>query len=165
MHRRVVLERPEDITAEMVDQIKAVCQAHKDAPGALIPVLQKAQEIAGYLPPFIQNIIAEGLGLPRADVYGVVTFYSFFSMVPRGRHVIKVCMGTACFVKGANEALGRVKRELDVEVGETTEDRRFSLEAVRCLGACGLAPVTVIDEDTHRQFTSDRVSQILAQYE
>lgn len=157
--------RPDDITDEMIADIQAVCRANRERPGSLIPVLQQAQDIAGYLPNYLQDIIAAGLGLPRADVYGVVTFYSYFSMVPRGRHVIKICMGTACFVKGANEALNRLTRELKVAVGETTEDRRFTLEAVRCLGACGLAPVTVVDEDTHRQLTSDRIIDVIAKYD
>ena len=109
--------------------------------------------------------MARGLGIPGSAVFGVVTFYSFFTMVPRGRHTIRVCMGTACFVRGAGEALSRVKRELAIEVGGTTEDKRFSLEAVRCLGACGLAPVTVINHDTHRGLTSDRIMRVVDLYE
>ena len=110
------------------------------------------------------DAFANGLGLPASDVFGVVSFYSFFTMVPRGRHVIRVCLGTACFVRGADEALNRLKRDLDLDVGGTTEDRRFTLEAVRCLGACGLAPVTVIDTDTHRKLTADRVAEVIDNY-
>jgi len=165
MNRNAFEDRPEDITDDMVGLVDQAIGRRKDAPGSLIPVLQESQEICGYLPSYIQQRIADGLGLPGSDVYGVVTFYSFFTMVPRGRHTIRVCMGTACFVKGANEALSRLKRELKVDIGHTTEDKRFTLEAVRCLGACGLAPVTIIDRDTHRGLTSNKVIDVINQYE
>ena len=124
-----------------------------------------AQEVCGYLPVYIQEYIARGLGVPGSTVFGVVTFYSFFTMTPRGRHTIRVCLGTACFVRGANDALNRVKRELEVEVGGTTANRLFSLEAVRCLGACGLAPVTVIGDTTYRGLTSDKIMDVVHTYE
>lgn len=157
--------RPDDITDEMLAGIDQVIADHTSKGGALIPVLQKSQGVCGYLPVFVQEYIADKLGLPGSSVYGVVTFYSFFTMVPRGRHVIRVCMGTACFVKGSNETLTRLRHNLSVEIGETTEDRRFTLEAVRCLGACGLAPITVIDEDTHRGFSSNKVDEIISRYQ
>ena len=157
--------RPDDITNEMMSKIDVIIAGHRSKPGALIPVLQKTQEVCGYLPIYIQEHVADGLGIPGSTVYGVVTFYSFFTMTPRGRHTIRVCLGTACFVRGAGEALARVKRELGVDVGGTTEDRRFTLDAVRCLGACGLAPVTVIDEDTHRDLSSDRIMDVVNSYE
>lgn len=156
---------PDDVTAGMIDSVRRICRSNSDTPGSLIPVLQRAQGICGYLPVYVQDVIADELLLPRADVYGVVTFYSFFSMVPRGRHLVKVCMGTACFVRGSQGALNRIEGHLGVGVGQTTDDRRYTLEAVRCLGACGLAPVTVINEDTHRQLTSDKAVDILEHYE
>ncbi|NQU15771.1 MAG: NAD(P)H-dependent oxidoreductase subunit E, partial [Desulfobacteraceae bacterium] len=109
--------------------------------------------------------IGKGLNIPGSTVYGVVTFYSFFSMVPKGRHIIKVCMGTACYVRGIAEVLNRIQSQFSLEVGDTTEDGRFSLEAVRCLGACGLAPVIIIDSDTHGGVSPDQVLKILSRYE
>ena len=158
-------ERPDDITDDMMAEVDRVIGQHTGVPGSLIPVLQKTQDACGYLPLYVQDHVSRGLGVPGSTVYGVVTFYSFFTMVPRGRHTVRVCMGTACFVRGAGEALSRVKRELKVEVGGTTGNRRFSLEAVRCLGACGLAPVTVIDQDTYRSLTSDKIMAAVHKYE
>ncbi|MBW2030433.1 MAG: NAD(P)H-dependent oxidoreductase subunit E [Deltaproteobacteria bacterium] len=130
-----------------------------------MPVLEECQEIAGYLPQELQDYIARELNIPGSTVYGVVTFYSFFSMVPKGRHTIKVCLGTACYVRGIAEVLDRLKSEFKLGVGGITEDRRFSLEAVRCLGACGLAPVVVVDEDTHGGVSAESVLRILKRYE
>ena len=110
------------------------------------------------------NYIALGLGLPPSDVFGVVTFYSFFTMVPRGRHTIRLCLGTACFVKGSAKILDNLERHLKVSIGETTEDREYSLEVVRCLGACGLAPVMVVDEVTHGQLDPKEVVDIVESY-
>ena len=159
-----VEQYPENITSEILGEIDRICDSHRGQPGSLIPVLQKSQKAAGYLPVAVQKRIAKGLGIPGSDVFGVVTFYSFFSMVPRGRNVIKVCMGTACFVQGGNEALGRIKNQTGLREGETDSDQRFTLEVVRCVGACGLAPVTVINEDTHRKLTAEKVSKVLADY-
>ena len=131
----------------------------------LIPILQKVQARLGYLPREAMIEIANHLGIPEIEVYGVVTFYSFFSMVPRGRHTIKACMGTACYVKGISEIMQRIQAAYDLEVGGTSDDRRFTLESVRCLGACGLAPVLVVNKDTHGGVTPDRVSNILEKYE
>jgi NADH-quinone oxidoreductase subunit E len=127
-------------------------------------VLEQCQEVIGYLPVELQEYIGEGLNIPGSLVYGVVTFYSLFSMVPKGKHNIKVCMGTACYVRGIAEIVNRVKSEFKLEVGMTSSDRRFSLEAVRCLGACGLAPVIVVGKDTHGGVTPDRVVEILSRY-
>lgn len=113
----------------------------------------------------MQEYLAKGLGIAGSNVFGVVTFYSFFTMVPRGRHTIRVCLGTACFVKGANQTLNRLQHELNIKVGETTEDRRFTLEAVRCLGACGLAPITVVDGESHRGMTSNKIMDVVNRYE
>ncbi len=145
-------------------QIDEVLGAYRGKKGGLIPVLQQVQEILGFLPEPVQNYIAQGLGIPPSDVFGVVTFYSFFTMVPRGRHTIRVCLGTACFVKGSARLLENVSRHLKVDVGETTEDREFSLEVVRCLGACGLAPVMVVDDITHGQVDAKEVVKIVESY-
>ena len=156
---------PDDITPETLAQIDDICVANRGKPGALIPVLQQVQEIVGYLPVAVQERIADKLGEPGHNVFGVVSFYSFFSMKPRGRHTVRVCMGTACYVSGGKEALERLESHLDTPVDTTTEDRRFTLEQVRCLGACGVAPVVVIDQDTHRKVMADGVVGLLENYE
>jgi NADH:ubiquinone oxidoreductase subunit E len=138
-----------DLTAEVMSQVDEIMDRYRGKPGCLIPVLEECQGVVGYLPVELQEYIGKGLNIPGSTIYGVVTFYSFFSMVPKGRHVIKVCLGTACYVRGTKNILKKLGEEFGLEVGQTTEDRRFSVEAVRCLGACGLAPVMVIKEDTH----------------
>jgi len=155
----------EDITEEMWQKIDREIEAHQGLSGAVITVLRKCQDIVGYLPVALMDYIADGLGLPASDVYGVASFYALFSMTPKGRHTIKMCMGTACYVKGIKEAMGRICNTYRVTEGGTTEDRRFSLEAVRCLGACGLAPVMVVDQDTHGAVSADKVIEILERYE
>src|SRR3990170_4443857 len=132
------------ITKEEWERIDQVIARYKGRHGALIPVLKEAQDICGYLPKKVQHRIAEGLHLSSSQIFGVVSFYAFFTTLPRGKHIIRVCMGTACYVRGAKQILENFQRELKVEVGGTTADRKFSLEAVRCLGACGLAPVIVV---------------------
>ncbi len=131
----------------------------------LIPALHKAQEIFGFLPPDVQQHIADALGLPVSEVLGVVTFYHYFTMQPRGRHTVNVCLGTACYVRGAKKVLEALCEELGVKVGETTPDRRFSLTVQRCFGACGLAPVVMINEDVHGRVTPKKIPAILAKYE
>ena len=133
--------------------------------GSLIPVLQQAQELIGYLPPSVQRHIARGLNIPVSEVHGVVSFYSFFTMKPRGKHNIRVCLGTACYVKRAEEILNRLKEKLKIDVGGVTDNKKFSLEAVRCLGACGLAPVVVVDQETHASVNSVKAIEILKEYE
>jgi formate dehydrogenase major subunit len=154
----------EEEKPEVKNQIDQVLDDYRGKRGGLIPVLQKAQGIIGFLPVPVQNYIALGLGLPPSDVFGVVTFYSFFTMVPRGRHTIRLCLGTACFVKGSAKILDNLERHLKVSIGETTEDREYSLEVVRCLGACGLAPVMVVDEVTHGQLDPKEVVDIVESY-
>ena len=158
-------EMPDDITPEMLARIDEICAQHRGKPGSLIPVLQKVQEVVGYLPVAVQERIADGLGLPGHEVFGVTSFYSFFSMKPKGRHTIRVCMGTACYVRGGKEALERLERHLGIPVDSMTPDRRFSLEQVRCLGACGVAPVVVVDQDTHRKVMADTVVDLIERYE
>ncbi len=154
-----------DLTPEVMAQIDEIIERLKDTPGSLITVLAETQGITGYLPVELQEHVAAGMNIPSSTVYGVVTFYSFFSMIPKGRHIIKLCLGTACYVRGIQEVANRLENELKIKVGETTEDRRFSLEAVRCLGACGLAPVMVVDEDTHGDVTPESALKIVNGYE
>ncbi len=154
-----------DITDEMLLKIEEIIAHHRDKPGAVITVLRECQRVVGYLPVALIDAIAQGLKLPSSEVYGVASFYSLFSMTPKGRHTVKLCLGTACYVKGIKEVMSRIGTKFNIVPGETTEDRRFSLEGVRCLGACGLAPVMVINEDTHGDVTSDKVLDILNRYE
>ncbi|MEW6607967.1 MAG: NADH-quinone oxidoreductase subunit NuoE [bacterium] len=153
-----------EITQEQWAKIDGIIAKYKDKPGALIPVLEQVQGVAGFLPEEVQHHIAERLNLSSSMVYGVVTFYSFFTMVPRGRHLIRVCLGTACYVKRSDEILDKVKQELNVGVGKMTGDGRYSLDSVRCLGACGLAPVVVVDEDTYGAVDSVKIMEIVNEY-
>lgn len=133
--------------------------------GALIEILHKAQEIFGYLPKEVQFFIADKLHIPPAKVYGVVTFYSYFTVEPRGKYVINICMGTACFVRGASQVLEEFQKKLNIKIGETTPDGKFTLEVLRCVGACGLAPVVTINERVYGHLTPEQVPKILSEYE
>ncbi|MFO7785218.1 MAG: NAD(P)H-dependent oxidoreductase subunit E [Thermodesulfobacteriota bacterium] len=164
-HAKKLEQLNPDLTPDLMSRVDEIIDRFKGVPGCLIPVLEDCQEVVGYLPLELQDYIGRRLNIPGSTVYGVVTFYSFFSMFPKGRHTIKVCMGTACYVRGIAEVLNRLQSGFQLEVGGTTEDRRFSLEAVRCVGACGLAPVVVVDEDTHGAVTPDRILNILERYE
>jgi NADH:ubiquinone oxidoreductase subunit E len=155
----------EEFTAEELSAVDAIIERYRSKPGSLIPVLEGVQETLGYLPKSIQRKIALGLGVPFSEVYGVVTFYSFFTMVPRGRHTVKCCLGTACYVRGSKKILEKLSGTLGVEPGNTTPDRRFSLETVRCLGACGLAPVITADDDTFRHVKPAKVAELLENYD
>jgi NADH-quinone oxidoreductase subunit E/NADP-reducing hydrogenase subunit HndA len=147
-----------------VKELVEVCRSFNNEPGELINVLHKAQSIFGYLPAEVQEIVARELGISVAKVYGVVTFYSFFSMIPKGQHPISICMGTACYVRGAEKVLDEFKRKLKVNVGETTPDGKFSLNCLRCVGACGLAPVVMVGEKTYGRVSPDGVQEILQEY-
>jgi NADH:ubiquinone oxidoreductase subunit E len=149
---------------ELLARLDEVLRQYQDKPGALIPVLQIAQGIYGYLPEVALKRIALGLGKSYSEVAGVVGFYSFFTTVPRGKHLVRVCLGTACYVRGGNRVLEAIKKRLGIDVGQTTEDRQFSLEVARCFGACGLAPVITIDEEVHHRVKANRVEDILARY-
>ncbi|RKX50708.1 MAG: NAD(P)H-dependent oxidoreductase subunit E [Thermotogae bacterium] len=154
-------EGHEKLYAELDSYINSV----KDQPGVLINVLHRAQELFGYLSEETQQHVAEKLNLPLSQVYGVVTFYNFFSTKPKGKHQIKVCLGTACYVKGADRVLDRLKEELGVDLDEPTKDGDFSIHAVRCLGACSMAPVVLVGErDFYGKVTPDEVSKIIEKY-
>lgn len=145
--------------------LTALIEEYRGKNGALIPVLQKAQEIYGFLPKEILRHVADGLNIPLSQVYGVATFYAQFHLKPRGRNIIRVCQGTACHVRGAGEIMDKVRQILQVEPGETTGDLRFTLEPVACIGACGLAPVLMINEDTHGRLSPDKIPGLLEQYQ
>lgn len=151
-------------TPEQEAALKAVIEKHKGEKGAAIPVLHEAQNIYGYLPIEVQTMIAEGLNVPLAEIYGIVTFYAQFSLNPKGEYQIGVCLGTACYVKGSGDILEKVKQILGINVGECTPDGKFSLDATRCIGACGLAPVITINDDVYGRLTVDEIEGILAKY-
>ena len=146
------------------EQLNQVIAELKDQPGALMPALQKAQGIFGCVPMDVQKIIAEGLGVTLSEVYGVATFYSQFRLEPNGKYTISVCLGTACYVKGSQKVLDRLSEELQTPVGKTSPDGLFTLNATRCLGACGLAPVMTINEEVYGRLVPDDIPGILAKY-
>ncbi len=154
-----------ELDPALVTSLDDFIQRHRSEAGSLIPTLQYAQELFGYLPEFVLKRISTALEIPYSEVAGVVTFYSFFSTVPRGEHIVRVCLGTACYVRGGNEVLAAFRAELGIDVGGTTEDRQFSLEIGRCFGACGLAPVVMVDDDVHQRVKPSSVREILAQYQ
>ncbi|NLW19327.1 MAG: NAD(P)H-dependent oxidoreductase subunit E [Candidatus Cloacimonetes bacterium] len=150
----------------LYDQLREVIAASRELRNPLIEVLRQAQEIFGYLPVEVQEFIAREMNIPANKVFGVVTFYNFFTMTPRGKYTLNICMGTACYVKGAPKLAQMIEEELGVKVGETTQDNRFTVSAVRCVGACSLAPVFVIGDEAYgRVDTRDKLSEILKKYE
>ncbi|MEF9921709.1 MAG: NAD(P)H-dependent oxidoreductase subunit E [Anaerovoracaceae bacterium] len=151
--------------AEKEEKLREIIDKHKEEKGALIPVLHEAQELYGYLPYEVQKIIAEGLDMSMAKVYGVVTFYSQFSLTPKGKYRINVCMGTACYVKGSAEVLAKFQERLSLDVGECSEDGKFSLDSCRCIGACGLAPVVTVNDEVYGRLTPEEVDGIIDKYE
>ena len=152
-------------TAQQKENLMQVIAGHKQDKGALMPVLQKAQDIYGYLPIEVQKMIADGLDVPLEEVYGVATFYSQFSLNPKGEYKVSVCLGTACYVKGSGEVFDKLQQTLGIKAGECTPDGRFSLEACRCIGACGLAPVITINDDVYGRLTPDDIPGILEKYQ
>jgi NADH-quinone oxidoreductase subunit E/NADP-reducing hydrogenase subunit HndA len=155
---------PFSATPEQMQALDGVIAKHKGQPGATMPVLQEAQDIFGYLPEEVQLKIAEGLGLSLSEVYGVVSFYAQFSVNPKGKKQIAVCMGTACYVKGAGDILERIEKKVGCKAGSVTEDGMFSIDACRCIGACGLAPVITISGDVYGRLELDEVDGILEKY-
>ena len=152
-------------TPEQKEKLLQVIAAKKDEPGALMPILQEAQAIYGYLPIEVQTIIAEEMDIPLEKVYGVSTFYAQFSLNPKGRNQISVCLGTACYVKGSGLVMEEIEKQLGIQDGECTADGKFSLDSCRCVGACGLAPVMLVNDDVYGRMTPDQVKDILAKYE
>lgn len=151
-------------TKEQEAKLKAVIEQHKGEEGAAIPVLHEAQEIYGYLPIEVQQMVAEGLGISLAEIYGIVTFYARFTLNPKGNYALAVCLGTACYVKGSGLVLEKAEETLGIKVGECTPDRKFSIEATRCIGACGLAPVMTINDDVYGRLDPADVPGIIAKY-
>ncbi len=151
-------------TEEQAARLAACISEHRGEKGALMPVLHEAQDIYGYLPPEVQTVIAEGLNVPLAEVYGVATFYSRFTLMPKGKHQISVCLGTACYVKGSDKILEEVEKTLKISCGECTSDREFSIDSCRCVGACGLAPVMIVDGEVYGKLTEKDVKTILNKY-
>ena len=148
----------------LYDQVAQVIERYRDKPGSLIMVLHAAQEIFGYLPSKLQQFIADGMNIPLSEVCGVISFYSFFSTQKRGKHTIRMCQGTACYVRGGKKVVDEIKRELNVDVGGTTEDGQFTFEIVRCIGSCGLAPAMMVDNDVYKQVSPTKLRGILARY-
>lgn len=149
---------------QMFEELDAFIDKIEDKTGALIAVLHKAQEIFGYLPEDVQKHVAQKLKQPLSEVNGVVTFYSYFTEKPTGKNVINVCLGTACFVKGSGDILEEFERKLNVKVGETTSDEKFTLSVLRCVGACGLAPVVTVNDRVYGHFEKHMVTKILEEY-
>lgn len=170
----IVLTKPQEIDVmkptevefpnELYDELGAFIDSLETTKGALIEILHRAQGIFGYLPRDVQLYIARKLGIPGAEVYGVVSFYSYFTTKPSGRHTISVCMGTACFVRGADKILGKFKEKLGIESNETTEDGLFTIKDVRCIGACGLAPVVTVDGKVYGRVKEEDVDNIINEY-
>ena len=154
-----------ELRQEDLNKIHEICDSFNNEPLELINVLHRAQEHFGYLPAEVQEAIADKLKIPTAQVYGEATFYSFFTMTPKGKHPISICMGTACYVRGAEKVLDEFKKELALQVGQTTPDGKFSLSSLRCVGACGLAPVVLVGDKTYGRVAPDDVKAILKEYE
>jgi NADH-quinone oxidoreductase E subunit len=154
----------EETDQQKLDMIAEIIEKYKNREGSLIQVLHMAQNIYGYLPLEIQRFIAESMNMPLSEVSGVVTFYSFFSTQPRGKHIIRVCLGTACYVRGGKKIIDRLEQILDIEIGGTTKDRLFTFEVARCIGACGLAPAMMIDDVVYKQVNPDKLDSILNKY-
>ncbi|HAL63552.1 MAG TPA: NAD(P)H-dependent oxidoreductase subunit E [Clostridiales bacterium] len=152
-------------TKEQEEKLRAVIEKHKGEDGAAIPVLHEAQDIYGYLPIEVQKIISEGLGVPLAEIYGIVTFYTQFSLYPKGEYEVSVCLGTACYVKGSGTIIEKIKERLGIDVGECTADGKFSLNATRCIGACGLAPVMTVNDAVYGRLTVDDLDDIFTKYQ
>lgn len=151
-------------TREQEQQLLECIEQHRSERGCLMPILHEAQSIYGYLPSEVQTLIADQLNIPLAEVYGVATFYSRFTLNPKGKHQISVCLGTACYVKGSDKVLSAIERELRISCGECTPDRKFSIDSCRCVGACGLAPVMIIDGEVYGKLTEHDVKGILDKY-
>ncbi|MGI5857985.1 MAG: NAD(P)H-dependent oxidoreductase subunit E [Tepidanaerobacteraceae bacterium] len=160
----VALNQQQDFIKKL-NKIEEMLKKYKGQKGVLLQALQEAQGIMGYLPIEVQKMVAEALNITLSEVYSTITFYSFFSLKPRGKYQIRVCLGTACYVRGAEKVLDRLKTELGIEVGETTDDAKYSLDACRCIGACGLAPAIIINDEVYGRLTADKIPDILKKFE
>jgi len=154
----------EEFTSEQINELNKIIEKYRVEPGGLIPLLEEAQALLGYLPIIVQKQISNKTKIPLSRIYGIITFYSFFTMTPRGKHTVQVCLGATCYIRGGKKIRGIIEKEFGVKSGETTTDRRFTYEAVRCLGACGLAPVIVVDGEVFGKVKSSKVKEILEQY-
>ncbi len=154
----------EEFTLKQIDELNKIIEKYRVEPGGIIPLLEEAQDLLGYLPITIQKQISNKTNIPLCRIYGIVTFYSFFTMIPRGRHTVQVCLGTACYVRGGKKIVEIIEGEFGVKFGETTADRIFTFETVRCLGACGLAPVIVVDGEVYGRVKPSKIKKILEQY-
>ncbi|MBR2135490.1 MAG: NAD(P)H-dependent oxidoreductase subunit E [Bacteroidales bacterium] len=154
----------EKICSSVVGKIEAICDKFGNKPGELINILHEAQHTVGYLPIEVQAVIARKLNIPVSRVYGVVTFYAFFTMTPKGKHPISICLGTACYVRGSEKILEEFKRNLGIDVGETTADGKFSLDCLRCVGACGLAPVAIVGEKVYGHLNPADIKKIIQEF-
>ena len=163
VHERKI--QPEEREDERYQELQEIIREYKDEEGSLIPILHQAQKIFGYLPREVQIFVAKSLGIPFPEVYSVVSFYSLFSMKQRGKYTIEICMGTACYVKGSEEILNKLKSELEIEPGEVTDDGKFTIETTRCMGACSLAPVVKVDENVHKHVEPDQIPDIIKEYD
>ncbi|MTI85769.1 MAG: NAD(P)H-dependent oxidoreductase subunit E [Firmicutes bacterium] len=152
------------LTQEYLDIVDKIIKPYRGQPGNLIQVLHKAQSRVGFLPREVQVKVADGLGVPLTKVYGVVSFYSFFNTLPKGKHKITICAGTACYVRGAKQLINQLKEDMDLEPGGTTEDGMFSLDLVRCIGACGLGPVVTVDDEVYGKVHREKLTKIMAKY-
>ena len=164
MSAKVVSKVPFTGTKEQESKLLAVIDRYKGVEGAVMPVMQEAQDIYGYLPEEVQTIIAKGLGVPLSHIYGVATFYSQFNLNPKGKYQVSVCLGTACYVKNASGVFDKIKEVLGINNGEITSDAKFSLDATRCLGCCGLAPVMMINDEVFGRLTPENIPTIFAQF-
>ncbi len=160
----VVLNQQQEF-AERLKQVEVMLEKYKGKRGTLLQALQEAQNIVGYLPMEVQKMVSEALNITLSEVYSTVTFYSFFSLKPKGKYQIRTCLGTACYVRGAEKVLDRLKTELGIDVGDTTDDGKFSLNSCRCIGACGLAPAMIINDEVYGRMTPDKVPDILKRFE
>lgn len=159
------MSEPIVFDAEVIAKLDRIIEGYRGQPSGLIQVLHQAQEVVGYVPREVQEKVADGLNVPLSDVYGVVSFYALFTLKPKGRFRISLCAGTACYVRGTVQILECLEQELGIKPGDTTEDGKFSIDLVRCIGACGLGPVMMINDDVHGRLEPDSIPEILAGYE
>ena len=164
MNETTIIKNEELTVEEKYQQLGDFIRENKEKSGYLIPILYKAQGLFGYLPSEVQRFIADEMNISVSEVFGVVTFYSYFKTQPVGRHTITICMGTACYVRGAKKILEALQEKLGVKMGETTEDLRFTLGEQRCFGSCGMAPVIMVDQDVHGRLTANKLDAILEKY-